>query len=205
MSVSSTRPSLRRHLLLTLALTALASLGVDDLGADVPATPPIAAPAPVDMPEPKPGLADPLPGGDPLAVRIDAIGVDVPLGAVGLKPDGAMQTPATGHAAWYSPGPRPGERGGAVLVAHVAGRGGPDVFWRLGELRPGDVVSVQHTAGTSTFVVDHVTQTPKEALPVERIWGDTRRPLLRLITCGGTRSPQTGRYPDNTVVYAHLV
>ena len=143
--------------------------------------------------------------GDPVAVHIPAIEVDVPLGAVGLKPDGAMETPSTGHAAWYSPGPRPGEPGGAVLVAHVAGRHGPDVFWRLGELRPGDVVTVDHATGTSTFVVDRVTQTAKEALPVDDIWVDSRRSLLRLITCGGTVDPATGRYRDNTVVYAHLV
>lgn len=199
-------PSLRRHLMLSFALAALAVPAATGATA---AAPPVASAttittSPGDLGSSAPRTT-PAPVGDPLAVHIPAIEVDVPLGTVGLKPDGAMQTPSTGHAAWYSPGPRPGEPGGAVLVAHVAGRHGPDVFWRLGELRPGDVVTVDHTAGTSTFVVDRVTQTAKEALPVDDIWVDTRRPLLRLITCGGSVDPATGRYRDNTVVYAHLV
>ena len=201
--MSRSTPSLRRHLALGLALAALAVHVPDEASTTAP---PVAATATnlASMGSSAPRTA-PAPVGDPVAVHIPAIEVDVPLGAVGLKPDGAMETPSTGHAAWYSPGPRPGEPGGAVLVAHVAGRHGPDVFWRLGELRPGDVVTVDHATGTSTFVVDRVTQTAKEALPVEDIWVDSRRPLLRLITCGGTVDPATGRYRDNTVVYAHLV
>lgn len=202
--MSRSTPSFRHHLALALALAALAIHAPD---APRP-TPPTAPAADVvtdavagGSAAARPALA---PVGDPLAVHIAAIDVELPLGAVGLKPDGAMQTPGTGEAAWYSPGPRPGEPGGAVLVAHVAGRHGPDVFWRLGELRAGDVVTVDHTLGTSTFVVDRVTQTAKGALPVEDIWGDTQRPLLRLITCGGSVDPATGRYRDNTIVYAHL-
>ncbi len=204
--MSRSTPSFRRHVALALALAALAIHVPDDASTPTPPTAPSAsttfASASMGSAAARPA---PAPVGDPLAVHIAAIDVAVPLGAVALKPDGAMQTPGTGEAAWYSPGPRPGEPGGAVLVAHVAGRNGPDVFWRLGELRPGDVVTVDHTAGTSTFVVDRVTQTAKEALPVDDIWVDTSQPLLRLITCGGTVDPSTGRYRDNTVVYAHLV
>ena len=202
--MSRSIPSFRRHVALALALAALAIHVPDDASTPTPpgaTTSTTFASASMGTSVPR---TPPTPVGDPLAVHIAAIDVDVPLGAVGLKPDGAMQTPGTGEAAWYSLGPRPGEPCGAVLVAHVAGRNGPDVFWRLGELRPGDVVTVDHTAGTSTFVVDRVTQTAKEALPVDDIWVDTRQPLLRLITCGGTVDPTTGRYRDNTVVYAHL-
>jgi hypothetical protein len=34
-------------------------------------------------------------------------------------------------------------------------------------------------------VVERVERRPKAALPVGRIWNHTRRPVLRLITCGG--------------------
>lgn len=202
-----TAPSFRRHLALALALTALA---VHDPQGATSEAPPVAttsasapAPSPVTLaPRERPVAA---PVGDPLSVSIEVIGVDVPLGAVGLQADGAMQTPDFGDAAWYSPGPRPGEPGGSVLVAHVHGPAGPDVFWRLGELRPGDVVTVRHTEGVSRFLVDEVSQTPKDALPTDRIWADTQQPLLRLITCGGQRDPERGGYPDNTVVFAHLI
>lgn len=142
--------------------------------------------------------------GRPTRVVIPAIAVSEGLYGVGLKPDGAMQTPDFGDAGWYDLGPRPGAPGPAVLVAHVHGPDGDDVFARLHELRPGDRVTVRRTDGSSTFVVDAVEQTPKEALPRDRIWAPTDRPVLRLITCGGVPDPVTRMYPDNTVVYAQL-
>lgn len=142
--------------------------------------------------------------GVPTRVMIPAIGVDEGLYGVGLKPDGAMATPDFGDAGWYDLGPRPGAAGPAVIVAHVHGPAGDDVFARLAELRPGDRIGVRRTDGSSVFVVDSVEQAPKEALPTERIWNDTDQAVLRLITCGGTPDPATRMYPDNTIVYAHL-
>ncbi len=115
-----------------------------------------------------------------------------------------MQTPDFGDAGWYDRGPRPGAPGPAVLVAHVHGPAGDDVFARLKELEPGDRVTVRRTDGRSTFVVESVEQAGKTALPYDRIWNDTDRPVLRLITCGGTPDPVTRMYPDNTIVYARL-
>jgi LPXTG-site transpeptidase (sortase) family protein len=137
-------------------------------------------------------------------VVIPAIHVDENLDAVGLKSDGAMQTPDFGDAGWYDPGPRPGASGPAVIVAHVHGPDGDDVFAELHTLEAGDTVVVRDTKGTSTFVVDAVEQARKEALPYRRIWSRTDEPVLRLITCGGTPDPVTRMYPDNTIVYAHL-
>lgn len=143
--------------------------------------------------------------GRPTRLLIPAIGVDEALHGVGLKPDGAMETPDFGSAGWYEPGPRPGAAGPAVLVAHVHGPAGDDVFARLHELGPGDRVTVRRTDGVATFVVDRTEQVPKESLPHDRIWNDTDQSVLRLITCGGTPDPVTRMYPDNTLVYAHLV
>ena len=43
---------------------------------------------------------------------------------------------------------------------------------------------------------------PKTALPTQRIWNRTRRPVLRLITCGGSFDRSIGHYRDNVIVYA---
>ena len=43
---------------------------------------------------------------------------------------------------------------------------------------------------------------PKDHFPTKRVFGRTRRPTLRLITCGGTFNANTGHYLYNTVVYA---
>jgi len=175
-------------------------------------------PEPVPVSEPSPVVAAPLvvpqsptPSpkaprwvGAPTRVVIPAIGVDEGLYGVGLKPDGAMATPDFGDVGWYDLGPRPGAAGPAVIVAHVHGPAGDDVFARLHELRPGDRIAVRRTDGAAVFVVDSVEQAPKEALPTDRIWNETDRAVLRLITCGGEPDPVTRMYPDNTIVYAHL-
>lgn len=141
--------------------------------------------------------------GDPERVTIPAIGVDAPLVPVGLKADGAVATPEHGLAGWYEPGPRPGDRGAAVLLAHVDSKAdGPDVFFRLRELKPGDRVSVAYHDATTTFVVTDTEQVAKSALPTERIWAPSKRPVLRLITCGGRFDEQARSYRDNVIVYA---
>lgn len=142
--------------------------------------------------------------GRPTRVLIPAIGVNEHLYGVGLKSDGAMETPDFGDAGWYDRGPRPGAAGPAVVVAHVHGPAGDDVFADLHQLEPGDLITVRRTDGAATFVVVSVERAKKEALPYDRIWNDTDQPVLRLITCGGKPDPVTRMYPDNTIVYAHL-
>jgi len=191
-----------RTIVVTAAVGA-ALLGLTGCGTE-PETP---APTPVATHAPPPAPVTPKAGpvGKPTDVSIPALGISERLHAVGLKPDGAMQTPNFGDAGWYDRGPRPGAPGPAVLVAHVHGPAGDDVFARLHELRAGDRVTVQRTDGSSTFVVESVERARKEALPKERIWNDTDVPVLRLITCGGKPDPVTRMYPDNTIVYARLV
>ncbi len=141
--------------------------------------------------------------GSPRRVVIPAIGVEEKLHGVGLSDDGAMEMPGYGDAAWYDEGPRPGSDGPAVIVAHVRGPQGADVFRDLDELAAGDVITTVDTLGSTRFVVDRVEQVDKDALPYDRIWQASDEPLLRLITCAGTPGPNG--FPDNTVVYAHAI
>ena len=144
-------------------------------------------------------------GGRPVSIRIPAIGVVARVVAVGLGPDRSMEVPPVDLAGWYEPGPRPGEAGPAVIVGHVDSRRGPAVFFRLNRLRPGDRIVVGRArGGARSFVVERIERQPKQALPVARIWNPTRRPVLRLITCGGSFDRATGHYRDNVVVYANL-
>jgi hypothetical protein len=141
--------------------------------------------------------------GRPVSLAIAAAGVDARVVPVGLRADRTMEVPAADLAGWYEPGPRPGEAGPAVIVGHVDSRRGPAVFFRLGELRRGDriVVGLQG-GGARSFLVERVERRPKTALPTRRIWSRTRRPVLRLITCGGGFDRSTGHYRDNVIVYA---
>jgi hypothetical protein len=68
---------------------------------------------------------------------------------------------------------------------------------------PGQPDHHRATGGAArSFLVERVERSPKEALPVGRIWDRTRQPVLRLITCGGSFDRSTGHYRDNVIVYA---
>ena len=141
----------------------------------------------------------------PVSIAIPAVGVDARVVPVGLGSDGAMEVPEVDLAGWYQLGPRPGERGPAVIVGHVDSRQGPAVFFRLGQLSQGDRIVVGRDGGAAVaFAVERVERHAKESLPVGRIWNSTSQPVLRLITCGGSFDRSTGHYRDNVIVYAKL-
>lgn len=167
---------------------------------------PVPAPASAAPPAPAtPHVAEPV------RLRIPSIGVDSELLHLGLNPDGTLEVPPRGGpagdmAAWYDGSPRPGEEGPAVLEGHVDSMDGPSVFYRLGELAPGDRVLVDRADGTTaTFVVDTAERYPKDDFPTVKVYGSTPDAQIRLITCGGDFDRATGHYVDNTVVYGHLV
>lgn len=151
------------------------------------------APSPTSEPE-----AD-----DPDRIVIDDIGVDASIVDVGLADDGSMETPDyhQNEAGWYDEGPEPGSPGPAVVVAHVDGPDGDDVFARLAELDPDDEIVVTDDSDIDhTFVVTHTATSDKDTLPYDEIWADTPDPVLRLITCHGDYV--SGEYEDNLIVYA---
>jgi hypothetical protein len=140
----------------------------------------------------------------PVRVSIPSIGVHTPIVPLGLNPDRTLEVPNDfDHAGWWTGGPRPGERGPAVIAGHVDSYTGPAVFYRLRELRPGAAIVVLRRDGTrARFTVQRTGQYPKDRFPTARVYGQTAGPTLRLITCGGEFDDSTGHYLDNTVVYA---
>jgi sortase (surface protein transpeptidase) len=93
-----------------------------------------------------------------------------------------------------------------VVVGHVDSQDGPAVFYRLGELQPGDTIDIALDDGTSTvtYTVDRTERFPKDAFPTLQVYGLTPGPELRLITCDGEFDASTGHYVDNLVVYATI-
>ena len=147
----------------------------------------------------------------PVSVGIPAIGVHSVLLRLGVKPDGAMQVPPlqrkANAAAWYKYSVTPGQIGTAVIEGHVDNERGPAVFFRLGALRPGDLVYVRLADGiTAIFRVTGVRQYLKSRYPAKTVYRDaTRFAALRLITCGGAFDYATSQYLSSTVVFAFLV
>lgn len=144
----------------------------------------------------------------PVRITIPAINVSAPIMPVGLAADGAIGTPPLSDnnlAGWYSGGPSPGQLGPAVIVGHVDGPAGESVFYNLGRLRPGQLITLDlanHRA--AVFSVYSVAAYPKTNFPVDRVYGDYSRPGLRLITCGGKFVGGSLGYADNIVVYASM-
>ncbi|MBO0817607.1 MAG: class F sortase [Actinobacteria bacterium] len=146
----------------------------------------------------------------PVSVDIPAIGVHSALLRLGVKADGTMQVPPVQRrpntAAWYKYSVTPGQIGTSVIEGHVDTRQGPAVFFRLGALRPGDLVKVRLADGiTAIFRVTGVRQYQKSKFPAETVYRRTRFAGLRLITCGGAFDYATSQYLSSTVVFAFLV
>ncbi len=109
-------------------------------------------------------------------------------------------------AGWYAGGPSPGDAGPAVIVGHLDGDRGPAVFWRLGQLRPGDAIVIRRADSSAVrFLVAAVSRYKRSAFPSDRVYGATGVPELRLITCGGLFNPITRQYSDNLVVFASAI
>ncbi len=149
-----------------------------------------------------------LPASAPVALDIPDIGVhSTNIVDLGLAADGAIEVPEDPSApGWFYPGPSPGQFGPAVIAGHVDSDRGPAVFYRLGELDPGDRVHVTRADGTvGTFLIDRVEAFAKAEFPTHEVYGDTtNRAELRLITCGGNYDDDAG-YLGNVVAFAHLV
>lgn len=164
-------------------------------------SPSVVAPAGASDAPPTSVLAPP---GDPLRIRIPAIGVNAPLVRLGLNSDRTLEVPKFQEAGWYTGASRPGSAGPAVIAAHVDSRTGPAVFYRLRELTPGDTVQVDYRTGTVTFTVRESQSFPKSNFPTARVYGATEEPELRLITCDGTFDRKARSYRSNRVVWADL-
>jgi sortase (surface protein transpeptidase) len=143
---------------------------------------------------------------DPVRLEIGVLGIDAPVIAVGLNPDGSMEIPDdVDEVGWYAPGVRPGEAGSAVLAGHVDNRTqGKGAFFDIGRLEVDDtLVVVDAEGGRRTWAVVARRQYPKDELPVDELFvrgGPTTQ--LALITCGGAFDASARSYLDNIVVYA---
>jgi len=165
------------------------------------------APATTATPSGGSGL---LPRSQPGTIRIPAIGVTSVVTQIGENPDGTIAVPQPGpdynKAAWYKYSPTPGQLGPSIIEGHVdSAKQGPSVFYRLGDLRPGNEVDVTLADGrVAVFTIDGVRSYSKDQFPTQVVYGNTNDPALRLLTCGGNFDASTGHYLNNIVAFGHL-
>lgn len=168
-----------------------------------PASPSPASPSPAAA-EP----AEPMAASEPVRVRVPSADVDTgPVLKLGLAADGTVEVPSVEQAdriGWYTKGVTPGEIGPAVLIGHFDTARGPAVLKHVSRIRTGDRITVSRADGSdAVFAVRELEQVDKDDFPTGKVYGETTRPELRLITCGGEL--ENGHRPDNIIVYADLV
>ncbi|WP_405491856.1 sortase domain-bontaining protein [Streptomyces sp. NBC_00096] len=189
------------------AATLLTACGGGGGGAKLPPDPKVgstAAPAPAGVGAPA------LPRSKPTGMKIDAAGVNAKK-MVDLKVD-----PATGelgvpnadtdadNPGWWTEGVTPGEKGASVLVAHFDTKYGPAVMKNVKKIKLGDLIEVAREDGkTAKFKIREIEDVNKKDFPTDKVYGDTNRPELRLLTCGGEL--KDGHRTNNVILYADLV
>jgi hypothetical protein len=150
-----------------------------------------------------------LPKSRPVRIDIPAIDVHSPLLSLG-ETAGVVDVPtgsAYNEAGWYRYSPTPGSVGPAVILGHVdSGAWGPSVFYKLGDLRPGNRAYITRADGVvAVFQISGVRQFPKVHFPTKLVYGNTNFAALRLITCGGSFDWSIGHYVDNIIVFGSLI
>ncbi len=149
----------------------------------------------------------------PSRLLIPAIGINAAVEEVGILTNGAfagdMATPAQSpweHVGWYAAGPRPGERGSAVIDGHLDDQNGsPAVFWNLRKLHADNEVQVVMSNGKKlTFRVTRIAYYPPQAAPLQDIFGNSGGIYLNLITCAGDWIPSQHQTTLRLVVYTAL-
>jgi len=146
----------------------------------------------------------------PVSIWIPDIDVRSNLLQLGINPDHTVQVPPlsrNSQAGWYRYSPTPGQLGPSVILGHVdSAEYGPGIFFRLGALRPGNLIEVTRSDRTvGVFRIERVVSYPKDQFPTLAVYGNTDHAALRLITCGGKFDFSTRNYESNIVAYASLI
>lgn len=151
----------------------------------------------------------PLGPSQPTRLAIPALSIDTPVNPIGLNSDGTLAVPQPGphlnEAAWFKNSPTPGQPGVSIIEGHVDSVEGISVFWRLGDIRPGDRIIVDRQDGSQLlFTVNAVRDYQKSSFPTMEVYGgDLSQPDLRLITCSDFVEA-IHHHVGNEIVYAHL-
>src|SRR5207248_4852189 len=150
------------------------------------------------------------PAPPPLAhLLVPAIGINAPIESVEVRTDGTMETPRQSpwnNVGLYNDGPRPGDRGSAVINGHLDRPGGnPAVFWHLRDLHNGDKVMVVDVNGkTLSFHVTRIMFYLPQDAPVQDIFGNTAGSFLNLTSCAGDWIPTEHQTALRLVIYTSL-
>lgn len=157
---------------------------------------------PTLTPTPTP-IVEPL----PVQIQIPDLGIDTAIQSVGQVEEGKMAVPTNfTDAGWYNLGPRPGEKGNALMDGHYdTSTGAPAVFYYLKTLQVGSkIIIIGDNGKKMTFRVINVASYPTDNFPFELVTGATDARNLNLITCAGQWDAVKRDYSERLVVFSQL-
>jgi len=145
--------------------------------------------------------------GLPALLTIPTIKVNAKVVYLGLAKDGSIGAP-TGpyNVAWFKLGPRPGEKGSAIITGHFGPwrSGASSVFDNLNKLKAGDKIYIKDDKGKQlTFQVRETKKYSPNESPEEVFADDGMH--LNLITCQGQWISSQKTYTQRLVVFTDLV
>jgi sortase (surface protein transpeptidase) len=145
--------------------------------------------------------------GVPVRLEIPAIRVDAAVEHVGRLPNNSVDVPKIpADVAWFDESALPGQPGkSSVIDGHLDSRTGPAVFWDLRKLVPGDELVVTYSSGARyVFTVEEKERYTTDALPTQKIYGESPLRRLNLITCDGAWDKGQASYRQRLAVYTHF-
>jgi LPXTG-site transpeptidase (sortase) family protein len=140
----------------------------------------------------------------PVRLVIPKIGLDAVVENVGLTSGRDMASPSgPGTVGWYKFGPRPGNKGSAVIDGHSGyADGRRAAFDDLPKLKVGDKFYVKDARGKRvTFIVRKKILYARNA-SAAGVFGSTKSRRLNLITCTGSYDEAAGTHAKRLVVFA---
>ncbi|MDQ3008010.1 MAG: sortase, partial [bacterium] len=143
---------------------------------------------------------------NPVRLLIPSLNVDTDIQLVGVTSQGVMESPSnTIDVGWFDLGPRPGEKGSAVIAGHVDGEHGEvGVFANLYKLKKGDKVYIRDSNEKSlTFIVTESRR--YDSGYAEEVFSRNDEASLNLITCDGVWDGVNKSYTKRLVVFTEIM
>jgi len=140
----------------------------------------------------------------PAQLSIPTLEIDAIIEPVSITESGQMDVPArTERVGILTNGVLPGMVGNAVIDGHVDNHTGPAVFFRLKNIKRGDIVSIKNEEGCKIdFMVESIEIFKTSDAPISKIFGSSKEPRLNLITCTGKFDRKNQEYSERLVVFA---
>jgi len=131
-------------------------------------------------------MASEVSAGLPVRLKIPSINIDAGVQYLGVNSKGEMEVPSNiVDVGWFELGPKPGEKGSAVIAGHFNGESGEaGIFAELYKLKSGDRVEVEDEKGIKTIFVVRESRIYNPGY-ADEVFGSNDNVHLNLITCDG--------------------